>query len=55
MATKPSGLPDSRSARHDADQTERRYAEDQEQPLEALQLHHEDREHDEQHRPARRR
>ena len=45
-AQRPAGQ---QERRDDADQAERRYAEDQEQPLEALQLDHEDGEHDEQH------
>ena len=49
MATKPSGAPARQQRRDHADQAERRHRDDQEQPLEALQLHHQDRRHDEQH------
>ena len=45
-AERPAGQ---QQRRDDADQAERHHAEHQEQPLEALQLDHQDRQHEEQH------
>ena len=49
MATNPIGAPDSSSAAATPMSASGRGGEHKEQPLEALQLHHQDRDHDEQH------
>ena len=49
IATKPSGAPLGSSAATTPISAERRHRDHQEQPLEALQLHHQDRRHHEQH------
>ena len=49
IATKPSGAPLGSSAATTPISAERRHRDHQEQPVEALQLDHQDRRHDEQH------
>ena len=49
MATNPIGAPESKQRRGNTDQRQWRGREHKEQTLEALQLHHQDGDHDEQH------
>ena len=55
MATKPSGRLKRRSANDHADHAHRHHAQDQDQAREALQLDHQEGEHQEQHQRAPRR